>query len=195
VTLRWSKRCTHLAARSSLTAVPGRVGVSLVAATLLAATGLVLGCDTTIEGRPFVNPVQATLPSFRPAPSIPTPPPTTPPSGFPQELDPDAQGSVVILAESDHTRCKITRADVQCESQFAHSPLIGTRRANNVYVTADGAVRWMVSNLVVNPAVKIDYRVYHGLGWTIVANGAGTRITNDRTGHGMFVSIGRVETY
>jgi hypothetical protein len=110
-------------------------------------------------------------------------------------LDPDGKGSVVIVAELDQTRCKITRADVQCESQFAHAPVIGAQRANSVYVTADGAVRWMVSNLVVFPAVKIDYRVYYGLGWTIVAKGDGTRITNDRTGHGMLVSIDRVETF
>jgi hypothetical protein len=173
----------------------GTIRLSLGAATLLVATGLISGCDTTIEGRPFVNPAQATLPSFRPAPSIPTPPPTTPPSGFPQELDPDAKGTVVIVAESDQTRCKITRADVQCEAQFAHAPLIGPQRANSVYVTADGTVRWMVSNFVVVPAVKIDYRAYYGLGWTIVVNGDGTRITNDRTGHGMFVSVDRVETY
>jgi hypothetical protein len=53
----------------------------------------------------------------------------------------------------------------------------------------------MVSYLVAVPAVKIDYRVYFGLGWTIVADGNGTRITNDRTGHGMFVSIDEVSTY
>jgi hypothetical protein len=172
-----------------------RVRVGLFAATLLAVTGVVTGCDMTIEGRPFVNPVHATLPSFRPAPSIPKAPPTTPPSGFPQELDPDAKGSVVIVAELDRTRCKLTRADVQCETQFAHAPVIGAQRANSVYVTADGAVRWMVSNLVATPAVAIDYRVYYGLGWTIVANGNGTRITNDRTGHGMFVNIDSVETF
>ena len=170
-----------------------RATVGLFAATLLAAT--VTACATTIEGRPFVNPVQATLPSFRPAPSTPKAPPTTPPSGFPQELDPDTTGSVIIVAELDQTRCKLTRADVQCETQLAHAPVTGAQRANSVNVTVDGAARWMVSNLVVAPAVKIDYRVYFGLGWTIVASGNGTRITHDRTGHGMFVSVNSVETF
>lgn len=169
--------------------------VRLGVAVLLVTTGLVSGCDTTIEGRPFVNPAQATLPSFRPAPEIPTPRPTVPASRFPQELDPDEKGSVVIVVELDQTRCRLTRADVQCETQFPHAPIIGAQRANSVYVTADGAVHWMVSNLVAVPAVKIDYRVYFGLGWTIVANGNGTRITNDRTGHGMLVSSVRVETF
>ena len=172
-----------------------RVGLGLVAAVLFAVTGVVSGCDTTIEGRPFLNPAQATLPSFRPAPSIPTPPPTTPASGFPQELDPDEKGSVVIVAESDQTRCKVTRADVLCESKFAHAPVIGLQRANSVYVTADGAVRWLIGNLAVVPAVQVDYRVYLTLGWTIVADANGTRFTNDRTGHGMVVSTDRVETF
>lgn len=156
---------------------------------------LVSGCATTIEGRPFVNPVLATLPSFRPPPPIPTPRPTIPPSGFPQELDPDEKGFVYIVAESDDTRCRLTRADVLCESQFTHAPVIGPQRTNSVYVTADGAVRWMVSNLAINPAITIDARVYFGLGWTIIAKRDGTRIANDRTGHGMFVSVHRVETF
>ena len=173
----------------------GAVRLGVGAAVVVVVTGLVSGCDTTIDGRPFVNPVLATIPSYRPAPPIPVPPRTTAPSGFPQELDPDEKGFVYIVTELDDTRCRITRADVLCESQFAHSPVIGLQHANSVYVTADGAVRWMVSNLVVNPAVKIDYRGYFGLGWTIQATGDGTRITNDRTGHGLFVSVDRVETY
>ena len=168
-----------------------RLGVALLCVT----AGFVSGCDTTIEGQPFVNPAQATMPSFRPAPSVPAPRPTVPASGFPQELDPDDKGVVYFVAESDQTRCKMTRADVQCEAQFAHSPVIGAQRANSVYVSADGAVRWAVSYLVVFPAVKIDYRDYFALGWTIEAKGEGTRITNDRTGHGLFVSVKRVETY
>src|SRR5215475_5311484 len=113
-----------------------RVGLGLGTAAFFAVTGVVSGCDTTIEGRPFVDPVRATLPSFRPAPSIPTPRPTTPASGFPRELDPDENGTVVIVTESDQTRCKLTRADVQCETQFAHAPVIGVQRSNSVYVTA-----------------------------------------------------------
>ena len=195
MTNRWSTRFAHLAAGSSPTAMSGRIGLGLEAAVLIAATGLVLGCATTIDGQLVVNPVQATQPSFASPPPIRTPPPTTPPSGFPQELDPDAKDSVYIEAELGKTHCRITRADVQCESQFAHSPLIGPRRANNVYVSADGAMRWLVGNLVVIPAVKVDERIYYTLGWTIVATTENTRFTNDRTGHGMSVSIDEVSTY
>ena len=168
--------------------------LGLGAMVVSVATGLISGCDTTIEGRPFVNPVLATLPSYRPAPPI-TRPPTTAPSGLPQELDPDTKGAVVIESVSDETRCKITRADVQCETQFAPARVIGVQRANSVYVTADGEVHWMLSNLVVFPPVRIDYRTYFGVGWTIVSNGDGTRITNDRTGHGMLVRPDRVRTF
>jgi hypothetical protein len=91
VTLRWSTRCAHLAAGSSLTAMSGKIRLRLRAAALFAATGLVLACGTTIDGRPIVNPVLATEPSPASPPPIQTPPRTTPPSGFPQELDPDAK--------------------------------------------------------------------------------------------------------
>ena len=153
-----------------------------------------MACGTTVDGRPVVNPVLATEPSPASPPPIRTPPRTTPPSGFPQELDPDAKDSVYIEAESG-MRCKITRDNVQCESQFPHSPLIGAQRANNVYVSADGAMRWLIGNLAVIPAVKVDDRIYITLGWTIVATTVQTSLTNDRTGHGMLVSIDEVSTY
>jgi hypothetical protein len=64
-----------------------------------------------------------------------------------------------------------------------------------VYVNADGTMRWMVSNFVLVRAVRIDYRVYLALGWTVEVTGHSTRFTNDRTGHGMIVSVDdRVET-
>ena len=171
------------------------LGFTFLGAALFAVTGLVLACGSTIGGRPVVNPALATEPSPASSPPMRTPPRTIPPSGFPQELDPDAKDSVYIEAESGKTHCKITRADVQCESQFAHSPLIGAQRANNVYVSADGAMRWLVGNLAVIPAVKVDDRIYVTLGWTIVATTEDTLFTNDRTGHGMFVSIDEVSTY
>ena len=194
MTNRWSTRFAHLAAGSSLTAMSGKIRLGLGTAALFAATGLVLACGATIDGRPIVNPVLATEPGPASPPPIQTPPRTTPPSGFPQELDPDAKGSVYIEAGSG-MRCKITRDNVQCESQFAHAPLIGARRANNVYVSADGAVRWLLGNLAVIPAVKVDERIYITLGWTIVGTTEETRLTNDHTGHGMLVSLERVETF
>jgi hypothetical protein len=56
-------------------------------------------------------------------------------------------------------------------------------------------VEWIVGNLGDIPVVTLDYRTYRAVGWTIVAAEDGTRFTNDRTGHGMFVSIENVEVY
>ena len=36
---------------------------------------------------------------------------------------------------------------------------------------------------------------YDAAGWTIAATESGTRFTNEHTGHGMFVSIEKVDTF
>ena len=43
--------------------------------------------------------------------------------------------------------------------------------------------------------MTIDYRTYSAVGWTIDATEDGTRFTNQRTKHGMFVSIEKVESF
>ena len=68
-------------------------------------------------------------------------------------------------------------------------------RANGVNLTADGNVQWIVGNLGDIPVVTIDYRTYSAVGWTIVATTDGTRFINQRTRHGMYVSIEKVETF
>jgi len=102
---------------------------------------------------------------------------------------------VFIETKSGKTRCQIDESAVGCEAQFTNAPTKDGVRANGVNVTADGSVEWIVGNLGDIPVVTIDYRTYRALGWTIVASSQGTRFTNDRTGHGMFVSIDNVETY
>jgi hypothetical protein len=52
-----------------------------------------------------------------------------------------------------------------------------------------------LGNLGAIPAVPIDYKTYDAQGWTIVASEAGTRFTNAKTGHGMFVSVEKVNTF
>jgi hypothetical protein len=56
-------------------------------------------------------------------------------------------------------------------------------------------VQWVLGNLGDIPVVTIDYLTYQAQGWRIKADIEGTRFTNDRTGHGMFVSIDNVETF
>ena len=65
-------------------------------------------------------------------------------------------------------------------------------RASGVNLS-DGNVEWIVGNLGDIPVVTIDYRTYSAAGWTIVATSDGTRFTNQRTKHGMFVSIEHVD--
>jgi hypothetical protein len=43
--------------------------------------------------------------------------------------------------------------------------------------------------------VTLDYQTYEAQGWTIAAEEAGTRFTNDSTGHGMFVRVEGVESF
>lgn len=56
-------------------------------------------------------------------------------------------------------------------------------------MSANGDNRWILGNLGAIPTTAIDYDTYpHALGWTIEADAAGTRFTNDDTGHGMLIS-------
>ena len=100
-----------------------------------------------------------------------------------------------IETKSGQTRCQISRKAVGCEAQFANPPVADGVPANGVNVTPDGKIRWLVGNLGDIPTVPLDYRTYAAVGWTIAAAESGTRFTNDRTGHGMFVSIERVEAF
>ena len=56
-------------------------------------------------------------------------------------------------------------------------------------------MQWVLGNLGAIPTVTIDYKTYDAQGWTINASEAGTRFSNDHTGHGMFVSVEKVNTF
>lgn len=174
----------------------------LVLASALAACALVAGCQSGTDGTPVTSPSGPTEPSFptaRPTTSRPTTPTTTPstPKAPPaaQVLPPDDSGYVFIQTKSGQTRCQLNEEAVGCEAPFTNSPMQDGVRANGVNVSADGSVRWIVGNLGDIPAVTLDYRTYSAVGWTIDASSDGTRFTNQRTKHGMFVSIEKVETF
>lgn len=120
---------------------------------------------------------------------MPTPPPGS------QTLNPNEQGYVFIETKSGKTRCQISQSSVGCEAQFANPPVKDGIPANGVTVTPDGNLRWLVGNLGDPPVVILDYRTYEAQGWTIEAGAPGTRFTNERTGHGMFVSIEHVDAF
>ena len=194
--------------RLSQKARRGLAGGSALAA-LLAGPMSTSGCSSVIEGKPTAGPVarptdgvEPTFPTpgLTPGPSPPSSPPPTAPTGPKTPagvilLPPDKNGYVFIATKSGTTRCQINRQSVGCEAPFTNSPLQDGERTNGVNITADGTVQWVLGNLGDIPTIPIDYQTYAAQGWTITATPAGTRFTNDRTRHGMFVSIDKVNTF
>ena len=172
----------------------------LVLACVLAGCALLAGCESGTPGTPITSPESPTEPSFptsrptRPTAAPPSPSTTTAPAPGAETLAPE-NGYVFVATKSGQTRCQLNEDEVDCEALFTNAPMQDGVRANGVRVTADGAVEWIVGNLGDIPVVTLDYRTYRAVGWTIVAAEDGTRFTNDRTGHGMFVSIEKVDTY
>lgn len=119
--------------------------------------------------------------------------PTAPTGAIP--LPPDENGYVFIETKSGKTRCQINKESVGCEAQFTNSPIRDGEHANGVHITAGGSVQWVLGNLGAIPTVTIDYQTYDAQGWIITATIDGTRFQNASTGHGMFVSIDRVDTF
>ena len=83
------------------------------------------------------------------------------------------------------------------ESQFARMRRLEARGARTTCMSPPTArcAGWSATLVVIPAVVKVDERIYYTLGWTIVATTENTRFTNDRTGHGMSVSIDEVGTY
>ncbi|OBY31186.1 hypothetical protein [Mycolicibacter kumamotonensis] len=169
---------------------------------------LLAGCTSTIDGDPtaapggggpaepsFRTPRPTTAPPSTPAPSKPPPASTPNKPGDAIFLPPDDKGYVFIETKSGRTRCQISTPQVDCEAEFTNTPLKDGQHANGVSVSSDGTVQWVLGNLGDIPVVTIDYLTYVAQGWTIKADIDGTRFTNERTGHGMFVSIDDVETF
>jgi hypothetical protein len=150
---------------------------AVLGCALAAGTGLA-GCQQETRGTPTMNP-----------PSSPVSPPAA------EVLAPQESGYVFIEPKSGQIHCQLDRQSVACEALFADAPLQDGVRANGVNTSADGSVAWIVGNLGDIPVVTIDYRTYSAVGWTIVATTDGTRFTNQKTKHGMFVSIEKVETF
>jgi hypothetical protein len=199
--------------RLSQKARPSLAGGSLLLAALLAGPMLASGCSSVIEGkpvaRPGTGPTEPTFPTPRPSNTMPSPPATTSTSPGPAPstpgsptapagaipLPPDQNGYVFIETKSGLTRCQISKESVGCEAPFTNSPLQDGEHANGVSISSGGSVQWVLGNLGAIPTVTIDYKTYAAQGCTINATTDGTRFTNDRTGHGMFVSIDKVNTF
>jgi hypothetical protein len=176
---------------------------SYVAGGLLLSSALLGGCHSTTHGNPVpspgAGPTEPTYPKARPSipsptPSKPAPSNANPPAGA-TPLQPDPNGRVFIETKSGQTRCQIDSDSVGCEAPFTNAPVEDGEKANGVNVTAAGEVQWVAGNLGDIPTVPIDYKIYDAAGWTIDASEKGTRFTNQNSGHGMFVSIEKVDTF
>lgn len=187
----------------SLDLVAGRAirAAASIGAGAVALAVVLSGCSDSTDGSPVGSAPSGTEPDFpttRPtrSTSTPAPPPSsaTPRPPAAEALQPQ-NGYVYIETKSGLTRCQINAEAVSCEAEFEDSPIIDGLPANGVNVNADGTVTWVSGNLGNIPTVPLDYRTYIALGWTIEASEAGTRFTNEGTGHGMFVRIEGVETY
>lgn len=81
---------------------------------------------------------------------------------------------------------------VVCQGEFTQPG-----SALNVMTTGDGTLSWSNNSLM--PAASIIRMVYqrnyHWSIWTIRTAPAGTKITNSRTGHGMYVSLDNVYAF
>lgn len=176
-------------------AIAGFVGV-------LAGALLVLGIvSRTHQPDPGVAP--PSLPAASSPPSQPTPvaaatPPNAsvpPPPRQATQLEPNSGGFVTIVTSSGKTKCQIEPDSVLCEAWYTDSPIIEGEHADGTRVTADGQFKWWVGNLGNDTGTRLGYQTYRALGWTIDASFEGTRFTNDRTGHGMFVSMEKVYSF
>lgn len=172
-------------------------------AVVLAVGAVLTACQTSIPGTPVTSPKSPTEPNFptsRPTAAPPKtviPAPTSSPTVAAPgaEVLPPENGYVFIETKSGRTRCQLSTAEVGCEAQFTNSPVLDGGHANGVRLTANGEVSWLVGNLGDIPVVTLDYRTYSAVGWTINAGEGGTRFTNDRTGHGMTVSVDGVQAF
>lgn len=171
----------------------------------LACIAVLAGCQSTIEGTATREPESFAEPNFpTPRPSRPTAAPPSPieptqspaaPSQPGGEVLQPRNGVVFIQTKSGKTRCQLDEVEVGCEAAFTNAPEVDGLPANGVRVSASGQLNWVLGNLGDIPAVTLDYRTYSAVGWTIDAGVAGTRFTNDSTGHGMVISVEGVEAF
>lgn len=101
-------------------------------------------------------------------------------------------GRVLCAVTPDSTIAELGEDVVVCQGAFTQPG------AKFQAVTAgDGNIAWQDANLAVdNPTTTMVYgTTYHRGNWTIYPDITGTTFTNDRTGHGMFVSIDDVHAF
>ena len=100
-------------------------------------------------------------------------------------------------------RCVISAAHATCERTsadgFPDAPVSQYGHWNGAGLDADGNFAWSNGNIGgggEDDDVVLTYgNTYRFRAWTILPGFDGTRLTNDVSGHGMFVSIDGVSSY
>ncbi|AQA05475.1 hypothetical protein BVC93_27355 [Mycobacterium sp. MS1601] len=101
-------------------------------------------------------------------------------------------GRVLCTVTPDSTIAELGHDVVVCQGAFTQP---GAKF--QAITTGDGRVQWQDANLAVdNPTTVMNYgTTLHSGNWTIYPDRTGTLFTDDRTGHGMFVSIDDVHAF
>jgi hypothetical protein len=102
-------------------------------------------------------------------------------------------GKVLCAVTPGSTQTSYGPDVVACQGPFSQAP----QRGAGAVTTSDGTLRGVVGNLnVASPTTTMAYgQTCRSGNWTIYPDQTGTRFTNDRTGHGMFVSIENVSSF
>ena len=120
-----------------------------------------------------------------------------------------AASGVFVRTESGITRCFVKTDEVACEAGgdtqthtgFLQAPMVSGMNFHwdLAIVNSAGNFRWADGNIGTaypNGDMVLNYgTIYHFNGWTVEGSSDGTRLTNDGTGHGMFVSIQNVYAF
>ncbi|MDV3135336.1 hypothetical protein [Mycobacterium sp. 29Ha] len=126
-----------------------------------------------------------------------------------------ADDNQAVITESGKVRCYPNAADeghgggplVVCQRRggepFPQSPYSAENGSplNLAVVRGNGDFYWDIGNIpwsreaIANDIVLRYGQTYNVNGWTILSTFEGTRFTNDRTGHGMFVSVDNVYSF
>jgi hypothetical protein len=106
----------------------------------------------------------------------------------------NADSGSYVKTPSGQMRCLVKEDSVVCEHgpDFPQAPGF-----DGAVIDTSGDFHWANGNIGAgtNAIVLNDGQTYRLHGWAIVPSSDGTRFTNDRTGHGMFVSVENVYAF
>jgi hypothetical protein len=111
-------------------------------------------------------------------------------------LEPNARGHLAVETESGLISCLVHSGWVGCETPLHNWQ---RREDGSPYHSfrghGTGSIEWADGQIGDMVRTKLDDRVFHAVGWTIVSVNDGLRFTNDSTGHGFCVTTKAVRGF